>query len=108
MEFGSRFPFRNLETFMRRSRALGEMSDVLEAIRVEDEDRNRPRFSVIADKLVHNVRILVTEKDAQFQAGCLGDANCGWQLSIHITAPGLSNGEQFARSLRVLYDRSER
>ena len=80
--------------------ALGEMRDVLEIRRVENEHRNGPRLPVVAEELIHDVRILVPQKDSEIHARGLGDAHHGGEFAVHVAAPGFGDRQNFRRSVR--------
>jgi hypothetical protein len=59
------------------------------------------RLAVVAQELVHDVRILVTKKHAQFQTRRLRDPRHGGQFAIHIAAPRLRDRQYFGRAIRL-------
>jgi hypothetical protein len=80
-------------------RAFREVCDVLRIGGVEHEHGNGAGFSVIAHEFVHDVRILVPQKDVQLEPSRFRDAYRRGQFAINIAAPCLCDRKQLARAM---------
>ena len=63
------------------------MRDVMQVVGVEDEHRDGPGLAFIAEDLVHDVGVLIAQKDAEDHIGGFGNAHNRREFAIDIAAP---------------------